>query len=75
MNDFLLSIDLTVISAPSSPSNLSSVTLVGSAESGSCSGSDKSLQGTDYVHSRCDSNDTEDTPILNNGNINKLLYC
>lgn len=31
--------DVTVISAPSSPSNLSSVTLIGSTESGSGSGS------------------------------------
>ena len=51
----------TVISAPSSPSNLSSVTLVGSAGSGSNSGSDRSPQdgGT---YSRGVSEET-DTPV------------
>ncbi|KAG7203406.1 hypothetical protein KM043_013474 [Ampulex compressa] len=53
--------DNTVISAPSSPSNLSSVTLVGSTGSGSGSGSDPSPQdgGT---YSRGISEDT-DTPV------------
>ncbi|XP_011501193.1 PREDICTED: ras-specific guanine nucleotide-releasing factor 2-like [Ceratosolen solmsi marchali] len=57
--------DITVISAPTSPSNLSSVTLVGSVESDSCSGSDKSLQGTDNIHSHYDSKNIGDTPIVN----------
>ncbi|XP_076761835.1 ras-specific guanine nucleotide-releasing factor 1 isoform X3 [Xylocopa sonorina] len=53
--------DNTVISAPSSPSNLSSVTLVGSTGSGSGSGSDRSPQdGATY--SRGASEDT-DTPV------------
>nr|XP_012233028.1 PREDICTED: ras-specific guanine nucleotide-releasing factor 2-like isoform X2 [Linepithema humile] len=53
--------DVTVISAPSSPSNLSSVTLVGSTGSGSGSGSEPSPQdgGT---YSRGVSEET-DTPI------------
>ncbi|XP_017765392.1 PREDICTED: ras-specific guanine nucleotide-releasing factor 2-like [Eufriesea mexicana] len=53
--------DNTVISAPSSPSNLSSVTLVGSTGSGSGSGSDRSPQdgGT---YSRGVSEET-DTPV------------
>lgn len=54
-------LDVTVISAPSSPSNLSSVTLVGSTGSGSGSGSEPSPQdgGT---YSRGVSEET-DTPI------------
>lgn len=52
--------DNTVISAPSSPSNLSSVTLVGSTGSGSGSGSDRSPQEATY--SRGASEET-DTPI------------
>ncbi|XP_076247856.1 ras-specific guanine nucleotide-releasing factor 1 isoform X2 [Calliopsis andreniformis] len=53
--------DNTVVSAPSSPSNLSSVTLVGSTGSGSGSGSDRSPQdgGT---YSRGVSEET-DTPV------------
>ncbi|XP_061932914.1 ras-specific guanine nucleotide-releasing factor 1 isoform X3 [Apis cerana] len=52
--------DNTVISAPSSPSNLSSVTLVGSTGSGSGSGSDRSPQEATY--SRGASEET-DTPV------------
>lgn len=53
--------DNTVISAPSSPSNLSSVTLVGSTGSGSGSGSDRSPQDG-VTYSRGVSEDT-DTPV------------
>ncbi|XP_012281932.1 ras-specific guanine nucleotide-releasing factor 2 [Orussus abietinus] len=53
--------DATVISAPSSPSNLSSVTLVGSTGSGSGSGSDPSPQDGGSI-SRGVSEETEDTP-------------
>lgn len=53
--------DNTVISAPSSPSNLSSVTLVGSTGSGSGSGSDRSPQ-EGCTYSRGVSEDT-DTPV------------
>lgn len=53
--------DNTVISAPSSPSNLSSVTLVGSAGSESNSGSDRSPQDGD-TFSRGVSEET-DTPV------------
>lgn len=53
--------DNTLVSAPSSPSNLSSVTLVGSTGSGSGSGSDRSPQdGATY--SRGASEET-DTPV------------
>lgn len=52
--------DNTIISAPSSPSNLSSVTLVGSTGSGSGSGSDRSPQEATY--SRGASEET-DTPV------------
>lgn len=53
-----------MISAPSSPSNLSSVTLVGSTGSGSGSGSDRSPQDSgEVVYSRAVSEETEDTPI------------
>ncbi|XP_060829165.1 ras-specific guanine nucleotide-releasing factor 2-like isoform X5 [Bombus pascuorum] len=53
--------DNTVISAPSSPSNLSSVTLVGSTGSGSGSGSDRSPQDG-VTYSRGVSEET-DTPV------------
>ncbi|KYN39283.1 Ras-specific guanine nucleotide-releasing factor 1, partial [Trachymyrmex septentrionalis] len=52
---------LTAISAPSSPSNLSSVTLVGSTESGSGSGSDPSPQEGGIYSRRVSEIDTPGT--------------
>lgn len=53
--------DNTVISAPSSPSNLSSVTLVGSTGSGSGSGSDRSPQEATYSRGASEETDTSVT--------------
>ncbi|XP_043516819.1 ras-specific guanine nucleotide-releasing factor 1-like isoform X3 [Frieseomelitta varia] len=50
--------DNTVVSAPSSPSNLSSVTLVGSTGSGSGSGLDRSLQNGTYSRNTSEETDT-----------------
>lgn len=67
--------DLTVLSAPSSPSNLSSVTLVGSTGSGSGSGSDKSPQDVgETVYSRGVSEETDDTPIATEDNLKDGLF-
>ncbi|XP_032666543.1 ras-specific guanine nucleotide-releasing factor 2-like isoform X3 [Odontomachus brunneus] len=63
---------LTVISAPSSPSNLSSVTLIGSTGSGSGSGSDPSPQEAG-TYSRGISEET-DTPVATEDSLREIQF-
>lgn len=62
-----------MISAPSSPSNLSSVTLVGSTESGSGSSSDPSPQ--DVGSFSCGMSKEADTPTTTDDNIAGITLC
>lgn len=67
--------DNTVISAPSSPSNLSSVTLVGSTGSGSGSGSDRSPQEATYSRGASEETDTPiATDLLKKGNNYYIVF-